>query len=53
MNKQFDCVEFKHAAARRIHQEIGQLGGGEELRFWKRRGAVLRNHKRKAVKVSV
>jgi hypothetical protein len=51
MSRSFDCVASKHAAAQKIRQEIKSLGAGGELKFWKRRSAVLRLRKDKAQKV--
>lgn len=45
MNKPFDCVEMKHKGADRIRKKIGKLTAKEELQFWKKMTASLKNKK--------
>ena len=35
MNKDFDCVEMKHRAARIIQRKLSKLTREEELEYWK------------------
>ena len=37
----FDCVDFKHKAAERIHARLRGLSRGQQLEYWKKRTNML------------
>jgi len=41
--KTFDCVEMKRQGSRRIYEQIKDLTPEEELAFWRKRSARLKN----------
>jgi len=50
MNKEFDCVEMKHRAARIIQKKISKLSREEELEYWRVQTQELREQQRKLLK---
>jgi hypothetical protein len=49
--KKFDCVEMKHAAGLRIHEEIKNMTREEQLAYWQRKNEEAR-HKYPQMRVS-
>ncbi len=37
----FDCVDFKHKAAEKIHARLQGLSRGQQLEYWKKRTNIL------------
>ncbi len=42
MKKDFDCVEMKHAAGLRIHEELKGKTREEQLLYWQRKNEEAR-----------
>lgn len=42
MNKKFDCVKMKHAAAQRITRRLSKMTREEELEYWHKKALEYR-----------
>ncbi len=44
--KKFDCVEMKHVGAEKIQEQIARMTREQEIRFWKERSQLLKEHQK-------
>ncbi len=49
MKKSFDCVEMKHNAAEKIHEQLKNLTHKEKTSYWVRRNEIFKQEQKDLV----
>ena len=50
-NKSFDCVEMKRKGAEAIYQKVSSLSREQQLEYWRKGSASLRQQMKLAIEV--